>query len=387
MSNLKSHLITTTALLTLAKASGHSIIDSGENLLGFAAETLPFADPFDNTNPHHILETDIPDVQENDLSERALHNLRTLQYFDLFEDSKTLAFTPSSVVDHKITHVIIRQQPSDPSSLPKLKKERQVRAKVIWKSGEVSWVNAKALKLQDPQVLVTYALQRDLGNHPDFSWIQYYTTSSPTPLDHKLQAAKSHQGPNFKFGVQVPKNAAHARSLDKLNNSTLWKEATDKELKSLKDFKTFRALDKGEKAPEGYIQIPYHFVYDVKFDQRHKARLVMGGHKTPDVPDVEVYSGVVSIETIRTAFVIAARNNLQVCAADISTAFLYGKTREKVYIVAGEEFGEDAGKIMIVEGGCYGLKTSAARFHERVSKELRYMGFKPSKADMDVPSR
>ena len=109
-------------------------------------------------------------------------------------------------------------------------------------------------------------------------------------------------------------------------------------------------LEDHEKVPDGYIRIPYHFVYDVKFDLRRKARLVMGGHRTPDVPDVEVYSGVVSMETIRTAFVLAATNNLQVCAADVSTAFHYGKTREKVYIVAGKEFGNDAGKRMIVEG-------------------------------------
>src|SRR5210317_322426 len=110
----------------------------------------------------------------------------------------------------------------------------------------------------------------------------------------------------------------------------------------------------------------------------------MGGHRTPDVPDVEVYSGSVSMETIRTAFVLAARNNLQVCAADVSTAFLYGKMREKVCIAAGEEFGDDAGKRMIVEGGCYGLKTSAARFHDRQAEELRVMGFRPSKADLDL---
>ena len=118
----------------------------------------------------------------------------------------------------------------------------------------------------------------------------------------------------------------------------------------MKDFKTFRALAEGEVLPEGYIKIPYHIVYDVKFDGRHKARLVMGGHRTPDVPDSEVYSGVVSMDTIRTAFVIAATNNLQVCAADVSTAFLHGKTREKVDFIAGAEFGEDAGKVMIVEG-------------------------------------
>ena len=81
---------------------------------------------------------------------------------------------------------------------------------------------------------------------------------------------------------------------------------------------------------------------------------MLGGHCTPDVPDVEVCSGVVSIEMICTAFVIAACNNLQVCAADVSTAFLHGKTREKVHIIAGPEFGEDAGKIHIVEGGAMG---------------------------------
>src|SRR5210317_331316 len=110
----------------------------------------------------------------------------------------------------------------------------------------------------------------------------------------------------------------------------------------------------------------------------------MGGHRTPDVPDDEVYSGVVSMETIGNAFVLAARKNLQVCAADVSTAFLYSKAREKVYIVADEEFGDDAGKKMIAEGGCYGLKTSAARFHESQAEELRAMGFRPSKDDFDL---
>src|SRR5210317_1585719 len=226
-------------------------------------------------------------------------------------------------------------------------------------------------------LLVVYAANNNLYQHPDFTWTQDYKEDES---DHhnRVLATKHHQGPVFKFGIQVPKNAAHARKLDELSNSNLWDEANKKELMSLKDFNTFRVLEDHEKIPEGYIRIPYHFVYDVKFNLRRKARLVMGGHRTPDVPDVEVYSGVVSMETIRTAFVLAARNNLQVCTADVSTLFFYGKTREKVYIIAGEEIGEDEGKRMIVEGGCYGLKTSAARFHERQGEELRTMEFRPS---------
>src|SRR5210317_1164978 len=39
---------------------------------------------------------------------------------------------------------------------------------------------------------------------------------------------------------------------------------------------------------------------------------------------------------------------------------------------------------MIVEGGCYGLKTSAARFHEKQTEEIRFTGFRPRKSDFDL---
>jgi hypothetical protein len=90
------------------------------------------------------------------------------------------------------------------------------------------------------------------------------------------------------------------------------------------------------------------------------------------------------MDTIRLASVMGALNNLDVCAADISTGFLYGKTREKVYVIAGKEFGENAGKRMIVDKSCYGLKTSSARFHEKLSSKLRSMGFRPSRTDLDL---
>ena len=58
-------------------------------------------------------------------------------------------------------------------------------------------------------------------------------------------------------------------------------------------------------------------IFDVKFDGRRKARLVAGGHRAPDIPKEEIYSGFVSMETIRTAFVLASLNGLDVCAADV----------------------------------------------------------------------
>ena len=73
-----------------------------------------------------------------------------------------------------------------------------------------------------------------------------------------------------------------------------------------------------------------------------------------------------------------------VCAGDVGNAFLCGKTNEKVYVIAGPEFGIHEGKRMIVDRALYGLKSSAARFHEHLSAKLRAMGFQPSKADPDL---
>lgn len=50
--------------------------------------------------------------------------------------------------------------------------------------------------------------------------------------------------------------------------------------------------------PKGYIRIPYHFVFHVNFYLWHKTCLVAAGHRKPDVPAEDIYSYVVSPETI-----------------------------------------------------------------------------------------
>ena len=66
----------------------------------------------------------------------------------------------------------------------------------------------------------------------------------------------------------------------------------------------------------------------MKFDGCFKARLAAGGHRTPDMDHEETCSGAVGMDMVQMAFVLGAMNHLEVCAADISTAFLSGTTRE-----------------------------------------------------------
>jgi hypothetical protein len=64
---------------------------------------------------------------------------------------------------------------------------------------------------------------------------------------------------------------------------------------------------------------------------------------------------------------------------------LYGKTKEKVYITAGPEFGATlCGKNLIINKSLYRLKTFATRFHEHLAESLLRLGFKKTKHDPDL---
>ena len=82
---------------------------------------------------------------------------------------------------------------------------------------------------------------------------------------------------------------------------------------------------------------------------------------------------------------LAAINNLSVCAADVGNAFLYGKTKEKVYVRAGPEFGKDrVGKRLVIVQALYGLRSSSARYHEAFADTMLSLGYRPSRADPNL---
>ena len=171
--------------------------------------------------------------------------------------------------------------------------------------------------------------------------------------------------------------------LDEQNGNTKWADAEKTELGQLLDYHTF--LDKGKNAPVpcGYKKIRVHMVYDIKHDGRHKARLVAGGHLT-ETPLDSVYSSVVSLRDIRLTIFLGELNGLEAWATDIGNAYLEAETKEKVYIVAGPEFGELEGHTLIIFKALYGLRSSGLRWHERFADTLRDMNFFPSKAEDDI---
>ena len=76
-----------------------------------------------------------------------------------------------------------------------------------------------------------------------------------------------------------------------------------------------------------------------------KACYVAGGHTT-DPPSSITYSSVVSRDSTRIAFTLAALNGVEIRSADIGNVYLNVKCREKIWTVAGTEFGSEKGKVM-----------------------------------------
>jgi hypothetical protein len=287
-------------------------------------------------------------------------------------------------IDHRIWQPLLRMLSHN---IRKRRGFRIVLARVTWLTEEPTWIPLSSLKRDSPFLIIDYVMRKpELMRIPDFHWVCTYVDNAPQ-LQHVhnvFKATTSERQPKIKFGVEVPYSIHHALQLDQRAGNNLWKEAIDKELIQLNEYKTFRLRRSGEDLSE-YTRIPYHCVFDVKFDGRRKCRLVAGGNHTSPSKE-SVFSGVVNISSVRLGFLITELNGLQVCTADIGNAFFYGRTKEKVYIKAGREFGSELeGKTMIVDKSLYGLRTSSARFHEHLStKLLRTMGYTPTKADPDL---
>eukprot|EP00957_Ditylum_brightwellii_P058231 4415681-Ditylum_brightwellii.AAC.1 len=61
---------------------------------------------------------------------------------------------------------------------------------------------------------------------------------------------------------------------------------------------------------------------------------------------------------------------MKILAADISLAYLMADTKEKMYTKLGPEFGDWAGKTVIIKKAIYGLIGSCAQFHRHLCGEL-----------------
>jgi len=257
--------------------------------------------------------------------------------------------------------------------------------KVLMSDDRIEEIPLQLISTKDPILCARYARKNSMLDTEGWKRFRKQAKS----LKKLVQMTNLHQlksfyaTDNYKFGVQVPNNHSHAMKLDQGNGNTLWLKAEKTELGQLDDYEVFEDLGKDSIPPMGFKKITAHFVYDVKHDGRHKARMVAGGHLT-GAPMSSVYSSVVSLRGLRTVIFIAELNNMNIWTTDVGNAYLEATTSEKNYIVASSCFGEKEGHTLLIRKDLYGLKTSGRMWWERCSDILLDMGFFQAKVEDDI---
>ena len=122
---------------------------------------------------------------------------------------------------------------------------------------------------------------------------------------------------------------------------------------------------------------------DVKADSKRKGRLIAWGDMTPE-PEESVYSSVATLCSLYILILLAELNALEIMQGDIGNAYLESYIQEKVYFIAGVEFGPLAQHTLIIEKALYGLCSSGLRFHEQLSTVLGKYDFHHSRVDPDL---
>ena len=188
----------------------------------------------------------------------------------------------------------------------------------------------------------------------------------------------------FQYGTEVPRNVKHAIQLDQENNNTKWQDAMATEIAALDKLDCFQYNNASYRPPPEYQKTKLRMIFAVKHDFWRKARLVAGGHLIELADNIKIYSLTVKTLSVRLLDVIADANNLKQLCGDVGNAFVNAYTKEKIYCIAGPEFGDRQGSIIILKKALYGLRSSAERFHAYFANHLRSMGFVPCRHDDDV---
>ena len=191
------------------------------------------------------------------------------------------------------------------------------------------------------------------------------------------------------FGYLITRSYKEALEFDKENNNNKWADATRDEMDCIKEQQVFTKhqrtkWDSNHKkilnAPHNHQKIKVNSIFAVKHNGRHKARVVADSSLPPE-PVGNIYSVVVSLMHSRLVIFLGELNNLKLWGADIGNACLEAYTHETLFIIAGPEFEEVEGFILIFNKALYVLKSSGKRWAERFYDIIKDMEFTPSKAD------
>ena len=181
--------------------------------------------------------------------------------------------------------------------------------KVKWENGEVSYKPLHTIAANDPVTCAIYAKDNALLDTD--GWKRFCSLAKRAKKmlhmvnQSKLQSYKTSK--KYIYGFEIPRNYEDARRLNKTHGNKKWQQATKLEMEQLHEYDAFHDKGIGTNPGEGFKKIQVHLVYTCKHDGRHKARLVANRNLT-EIPTNSVYSGVVSLKSLRMVVFLAELN-------------------------------------------------------------------------------
>lgn len=300
------------------------------------------------------------------------------------------------IVDHKADESAITKEDgtfrTNSGNLRMKKTTRGWKLLVEWMDGTTDWMPLKDLKEANPIEIAEYAVSNRIDDEPAFKWWVPYVIRKRNRIISKVKS--KYWRTSHKFGIRVPKTVAEAYEIDRKTGTLHWTRAIEKEMSKIQGMNSFEKVDgltpealrqNATKLP-GHGEVRVHMIFDIKMDGNftRKARLVCNGHETPDIPQYDKTSTVVSRESVRIAFLYASLNDLDILSCDVTNAYLNAPCKEKLWLEAGPEFGSLRGSVMVVKKAVYGLRSAGNSWHITLSQTIREMGFEPSRSDPDL---
>ncbi|CAB0007815.1 unnamed protein product [Nesidiocoris tenuis] len=162
----------------------------------------------------------------------------------------------------------------------------------------------------------------------------------------------------------------------------VWIAAINDEKEAHEQNGTWTLVDEAD--AKGKKILTSRWVFRIKDDGRHKARLVVRGcQQIPGVDFEETYSPLVGTDALRIVFAHAVKNHLHFKKFDVRTAFLHGILEEEIFMRLPEGY-DSNGKICKLQKALYGLRQASERWHSRLVTVLKKLGLKPMITDQCI---
>ena len=336
-----------------------------------------------NSNP--ILDTREYHLEYEDGSTQVYAaNLVAENIYAQVDDEGNMFSLMESIIDHKSDGSALKGE--DGFYLTKTGNRRKKpttrgwQLLVQWKDGTTTWIKLADMKESYSLETADYARDNLIDNEPAFAWWVPHVLRKRARV--VCGAKTKYWLKTHKYGVRLPKTTKEALQIDIDTGTDFWEKAIQKEMKNVMVAFEFNDEDK---IPIAHCALGVHMVFDVKITLQRKARLVADGHKVPQIAKESTYSTVPTRDSIRIFFLIAALNDLDVLSADIQNAYLTAPITEKYWVMAGDEFPlAFRGRPCKVVRALYGLPVAGFSFRSFLSKNLKELGYVPTKGDADV---